>query len=361
MIVVVTGMVGINKKSYLERVCRFGATQGQEVLLCNVGDRMYAEAPDVPAGKILDIPLQRLNSLRRSVFKDIIAQSKQAPYLIVNTHATFRWRHGLFPAVDFDQMRELGADLYICLMDGVAALHHRLLAEHSLGHTLKDLIVWREEEIIGTDMLRRGVGDRIPFYCLARGRQNETIETFHKLIFAPRAKKAYLSFPMTAVAGLEEVRQQINRFREIMHATFICFDPGDVEDADLPYRAKAAQDQGSDVVELTLEGETVRLNCSEIQQIERDINSQTYARDFMLIDQADMIISFIPTLEDGRASISSGVERELQHAHEAGKEVYVIWTAQQDPSVFIPQTATAVFQQPDEAIAYFIRKGYASA
>jgi adenylate kinase len=359
MIVVVTGMVGINKKSYLERVCRFSQAQGKEVLLCNVGDRMYTEAPDIPPGKILDIPLQRLNSLRRSVFKDIIAQSKQASNLIVNTHATFRWRHGLFPAVDFDQMRELQADLYICLMDGVAALHHRLIAEHSLGHTLKDLIVWREEEIIGTDMLRRGVGERIPFYCLARGHQNETTETFYKLIFSNNTKKAYLSFPMTAVADLEEVKQQINRFRQSMHSMFICFDPGDVEDADLPHKARAARNRGRDWVELLLEDEQVKLNCTEIQQIERDINSQTYARDFMLIDQADMIISFIPTLEDGRASISSGVERELQHAHEAGKEVYVIWTAQQDPSVFITQTATAVFEQAKEAIAYFTRKGYA--
>ncbi len=162
-----------------------------------------------------------------------------------------------------------------------------------------------------------------------------------------------------AVADLEEVKQQINRFRQSMHSMFICFDPGDVEDADLPYKARAARNQGQDWVELLLEDEQVKLNCMEIQQIERDINSQTYARDFMLIDQADMIISFIPTLEDGRASISSGVERELQHAHEAGKEVYVIWTAQQDPSVFITQTATAVFQQAKEAIAYFTRKGYA--
>lgn len=362
MIVVVTGMVGVDKKRYLERACQFSQRQGQEVLLCNVGDRMYAEAPDIPPGKILDISLQRLHSLRRSVFKDIIAQSKRAPNLVVNTHATFRWRHGLFPAVDFDQMRELRADLYICLMDGVAALHHRLLAEHSfLGHTLKDLIVWREEEIIGTDMLRRGVGERIPFYCLARGGHSETIDTFHKLVFAQDAKKAYLSFPMTAVVGLEDVKQQINQFREIMHATFICFDPGDVEDADLPYKAREALSQGQNAVEVPLDGETVRLDCNEIEQIERDINSQTYARDFMLIDQADMIISFIPTLEDGRASISSGVERELQHAHEAGKEVFVIWTARQDPSVFITQTATAVFRHPQEAIAYFVQKGYAAA
>jgi DNA-binding transcriptional LysR family regulator len=83
---------------------------------------MYAEAPDVPPGKILDISLKRLHSLRRSVFKDIVIEARRAPNLIVNTHATFRWRHGLFPAVDFDQMRQLNADMYVCLIDGVAAI-----------------------------------------------------------------------------------------------------------------------------------------------------------------------------------------------------------------------------------------------
>ena len=50
MIIVVTGMVGVNKKSYLEKVCRIAGEHGREVLLCNVGDMMYAEAPDIPAG-----------------------------------------------------------------------------------------------------------------------------------------------------------------------------------------------------------------------------------------------------------------------------------------------------------------------
>ncbi|MHC4745118.1 MAG: nucleoside/nucleotide kinase family protein, partial [Planctomycetota bacterium] len=88
MIVVVTGMVGVDKKSYLEKVCHLAAEKGKEVLLCNVGDRMYAEAPDIPPGKILDIPMKRLSSLRRSVFKDIIAKARRSANVIVNTHAT---------------------------------------------------------------------------------------------------------------------------------------------------------------------------------------------------------------------------------------------------------------------------------
>jgi len=359
MIVVVTGMVGVDKKSYLEKVCQFAAKNGKETLLCNVGERMYAEATDIPPGKILDIPMKRLSSLRRSVFKDIIAKAKKTPNLIVNTHATFRWRHGLFPAVDFDQMRQLNADMYVCLIDGVSALHSRLVAEHSVEHTLKDLIVWREEEIIGTEMLCKGINERIPFYCLARGTEAETTETFYGLVFEGQTKKAYLSFPMTAVDNMEDVKNEIDEFRALMKKLFICFDPGDLEESYLPQKAQQAARKGLDFVEATALGKKVRLDLHEVRQIEHDINSQIYARDFMLIDQSNMIISFIPTLADGRAAISSGVERELQHAHEAAKEVYVIWTSKQTPSVFVTQTATAVFNTIVEARKCFKEKGYA--
>ena len=358
MIIVVTGMVGVDKKSYLEKVCRFAGQKNKEVLLCNVGEQMYAEAPDIPAGKILDISMKRLNSLRRSVFKDIIAKAKDAPNLIVNTHATFRWRHGLFPAVDFDQMRQLDADMYICIIDGVTALHIRLLNKHTIEHTLKDLIVWREEEIIGTEMLCKGINEKTPFYCLARGAEEETIETFYELVFEKRNKKAYLSFPMTGVVDMEGVKEEIDEFRHRMKRYFICFDPGDLEESYLPHYGAEAVSKGMDFVEVTALGQKTRLDVNQIQQIERDINSQIYARDFMLIDQSDMIISFVPTFADGRASISSGVERELQHAHEAAKEVYVIWTAKQHPSVFITQTATKVFSSTDEAVKFFKEKSY---
>ena len=358
MIVVVTGMVGVDKKSYLQKVCQFAAERGKEVLLCNVGEEMYAEAPDIPNGKILDIPMKRLNSLRRSVFKDIIAKAEKAANLIVNTHATFRWRHGLFPAVDFDQMRQLGADMYICLIDGVIALHTRLSNKHSMEHSLKDLIVWREEEIIGTEMLCKGIDEKAAFYCLARGDGEGTIETFYKLVFDGQSKKAYLSFPMTHVGKMENVKKEIDEFRQLMKRFFTCFDPGDLEESYLPHYARQAIRKGADFVEVTALGQTIRLDLHEVQQIERDINSQIYARDFMLIDQSDMIISFIPTLPDGRAAISSGVERELQHAHEAAKEVYVIWTAKQRPSVFVTQTATKVFANTDNAVEFFKKKNY---
>ena len=105
MRVVLTGQVGIDKKSYADGVARFAREQGEDLHAYHVGDRMYAEAPDVRPGAILDLPLSRLHGLRRSVFKDIITESAGHKNIIVNTHVTFRWRHGLFRAFDFDQWR----------------------------------------------------------------------------------------------------------------------------------------------------------------------------------------------------------------------------------------------------------------
>ena len=74
-----------------------------------------------------------------------------------------------------------------------------------------------------------------------------------------------------------------------------------------------------------------------------------------------MIISFIPRLGDGRPVISSGVERELQHAHEATRDVFVIWTARMAPSPFVTETATRLFSSVAEALKFFLDAGYIPA
>jgi hypothetical protein len=71
-----------------------------------------------------------------------------------------------------------------------------------------------------------------------------------------------------------------------------------------------------------------------------------------------MIISLVPELPNGKPALSSGVERELHHAFEGGKEVYVVWTCRGMPSPFITETATRVFRSTEEALDYFRKKGY---
>jgi len=91
----------------------------------------------VPPGRILNLPITRLNALRRAVFKKSCKPAKSTNMVLVNTHATFRWKHGLFAAFDFDQIKAFNADIYLTLLDNVEAVHQRLLRDHDLDHTSK--------------------------------------------------------------------------------------------------------------------------------------------------------------------------------------------------------------------------------
>ena len=357
---VVTGQVGLDKKPLLERLVDVAAERGRNVTLLNVGDMMYGEAPDVVPGRILDVPLSRLNSLRRAVFKDILAQAEHAEHLIVNTHATFRWRHGLFPAFDHDQMVALGADMYITIVENVDAVHERLTREHDVAHSLKDLLVWREEEVLATQVLAEAVRGHGSFYVVAQAPDAlaDPVETLYRLLFEPERKRVYSSFPMTLIANEPAIRAQVNAFRQAMSDHFTVFDPDDLDERRLLLEAAEATRQGRDTITLTVHNRRLTFSAAEIAGVARDIDGQIYARDFKLIEQADMIVSYLPEMPDGRPALSSGVERELQHAHEATKEVYVIWRARTDPSPFITETATRVFGDLQEAFDFFQQKGY---
>ncbi len=152
MRILVTGQVGLDKKHYLNLVARLASDRGEELKIFHIGDLMYREAPNVRAGRILDLPLSRLNQLRRAVMRNVIAEAPKHKNVLVNTHATFRWKHGLFSAFDFDQLAAFNADLYVTLVDNIESIHQRMLRDHELEHSLKDLMVWREEEILATEI-----------------------------------------------------------------------------------------------------------------------------------------------------------------------------------------------------------------
>ena len=428
MRIVVTGQIGLDKKQYLQQVATLARSHGESLQTYHIGDMMYREAADIPAGRILDLPLSRLNSLRRAVFRDILSEAAAHPHILINTHATFRWKHGLFAAFDFDQLAAFNADLYICLVDNIETVHERMVRDHETEHSLKDLMVWREEEILATEILakanvRTGAGgsagmggggsaEQPKFFVLSRGRAPaSTAETLFRLIFRPAMKRVYPSFPMTHIHDLPDTLAEVNAFRAQMAQHFITFDPGDVDEKLLADQAQQAAKQGRTTIEIPASppasaipltssktrnsklktqdsklrgGETrnskpetrnLKLPTADILAILPDIDGQIYSRDFLLVRQSDMVISYIPEIPapsgadapvgsrggkkaPGKPGLSSGVERELQHAHDHGRETYIIWKPAQAPSPFITQTATKVFRSTEEALAHFDQKGY---
>ena len=365
---VITGQIGMDKKPYLEEVSRLAGERGGNIEIFNVGQMMYAEGPDIREGRILDLPLSRLHALRRAAIKDIISQTspiEEHQHVVMNTHATFRWRHGLFPAFDFDQLIEFQPDLFICLVDNIEVVHDRLHAEHDIDATLKDCMVWREEEILATELMAQAVGCRNGFYVLSRGRHQSTTETCYRLIARNDMKKVYPSFPMSHVVDLPDVLAEIDQFRAALAEHFITFDPGDVDEKLLLDSGIEAAKNGKDWIEVEphtfggrVDGEPMRVSVREILDIAGDIDGQIYMRDFRLIDQSDMIVSLVPELPGGIPGLSSGVERELQHAWEHTKEVYVVWKPEKAPSPFITETATKIFKSVDEALTFFQEQGY---
>jgi hypothetical protein len=172
---------------------------------------------------------------------------------------------------------------------------------------------------------------------------------------------------MSHVVDMPDTLAEIDAFRAKLAEHFITFDPGDVDEKLLLDRAvaKAAEgkvDEWLEVVPHSFGGSKVakgniRVRVREVLDIAGDIDGQIYMRDFALIDQADMIVSLIPELPGGVPGLSSGVERELQHAFEHTKEVYVVWKPKKNPSPFITETATKVFRSVEEALAYFEAEG----
>lgn len=361
---IVTGQIGMDKKEYLRSVVDFAGKQGEAVAAYHIGDMMYAEAPDVRPGRILDLPWSRLHSLRRAAFKDVIAHSKGQTNMIVNTHATFRWRHGLFAAFDFDQIRDCNPDLFICLVDNIEVVHHRLHRDFEIDATLKDCMVWREEEILATELMAQAMGK--PFYILSRGRHEPTSRTAFRLICRPDMKKVYPSFPMSHVVDMPDVLAEIDHFRAELAKHFITFDPGDVDEKLLLDRGLEAAKEGKEFLEVAPhafggsragDAKPIKVSVRQILDIAGDVDGQIYMRDFKLIDQSHMIVSLVPELPGGVPGLSSGVERELQHAFEHTKEVYIVWKPRKNPSPFITETATRVFKSVPEALTYFEEQG----
>ncbi len=360
---IVTGQVGMDKKPYLDEVRDLSGSAGEALEVYHVGDMMYREGPDVSPGRILDLPLSRLNSLRRAAFKDIISQSAGEPNAIINTHATFRWRHGLFPAFDFDQVEMFKPDIFVCLVDNVEVVHERLHAEHEIDATLKDCMVWREEEILATELMSKAVPGS-QFFIVSRGRHQSTARTLFRLICRADMRKVYPSFPMSHVVDMPDVLAEIDQFRDELAEHFITFDPGDVDEKLLLERAIEATRDGQEFFDHTphafggsQETPPIRVRTREVLDIAGDIDGQIYMRDFKLVDQSDMIVSYIPELPGGIPGLSSGVERELHHAFEHTKEVYVVWKPAKSPSPFITETATKIFASVDEALGHFESQG----
>lgn len=360
--VLFTGQVGVDKSEFIQGIAERIATLGHQApLVEHTGMLMYAEDPSIPAGEILNIDRGRLRALRRGVMRDVIQRAKGAERVLLNSHASFRWSNGMFAAQDADQLGEFAPQIVIDVVDNFHAVWARLQDHSSAKHSMADVLIAREAEQFASQMLASFVaGGPVPFFIAARGPNNRRAAAMAELISGSKKRKVYPSFPMTHVAKMPDVLKMIDAFRELMAKHFIVFDPGDVDEKGVIARAREAAAQGAKEIPFEHDGRITMLPVQELISVEAEVDRQICDRDYRMIDQADMIVSVVPELPDGMPALSSGVERELQHAFFTGKRVFVLWLPARDPSPFISNQVTALYRTQEAMLEDFAKRGYLS-
>ena len=366
MRILFTGQTGIDKKSQLQRLREFCARKGKRIdAVFHVGDMMYQESRKsgtaLKEGKILDLPQAQLAALRLGVFNLVRGQSAGLRNVFVNSHAVFRWNNRLFRAFELPEVIDLRPDVIVTLIDDVEAVKMRLDEFKSSGalppdirYSLKDLLVWREEEMLASEILSSVLN--VPHYVLGVSLDEEVshdpLEVVYHLMFEPWRRKTYVSYPITEARARPDVWEKVTRYRKLARSYLTAFDPLMIDENRLLGLVRQ-EGPGDQVLECQVLGKTVLLERREIEGIREDIDGQVVARDLKLIDQSEMIVAYFPAGADGRPLVSGGVQSEIEHAQASTKDIVIVWEAPRDPTPFIGQKGHEVLLRSlDELEAY---------
>ena len=307
MRIIISGISGSGRSDAVTDLQKFTEKNfpQKKIVIMNTNRKMWDVARelgmDVKREKMLDLSPPTLHALRSTVFERILREVEEYEEknkdiaIIINTHATFRWREHLMPGLDFFYLTKLQPDLFITIIDVINDIYDTLEANPLWGgmNNRLQLGIWQEEEAFITKLMAEII--KKPFYLIAR---RQPPNTLYKLIFEHEvSERVYLSYPMTHIKDSEKKKEIEDLTNELRDLGFIVFDPGTME------------------LEKTHE------------EIPEDIRVfdfyQTVYRDFQLIDQGTMVVVFYPEIVH-----SSGVFNEQAYGFRNNKYVFAIFPAE---------------------------------
>jgi adenylate kinase len=329
MRVVCTGSSGSDRMGYLQGVAKIAQDAGLELEVFNVGDMMIQKAKDMGSPirreKILDLPSSTLGWLRGTVLEELVSKVDEYENTIIATHTCFRWKKFLSTAFDTYYLTQLNPDFYVTITDDYDTIRHRLEQTTQWKGRLQlwEILAWRDEEAFITKMLAQYY--RKPHYVIAR---EEPPDMLFNLMYRPGCKKAYLSYPITAIEkeqpqSLAETQEFLAELRKYL----VVFDPLSIKELE---RARRLHEKGDPEIDA---------------QIMRILEDQTVARDYQFIEQSDMVIVYYPVKEP-----SPGVLSELIYGFTHDKEVYMVFPYEISP--FLQFYCTKIFRTGEELIDY---------
>ncbi|MHA1971622.1 MAG: AAA family ATPase [Candidatus Hodarchaeales archaeon] len=330
MRVIVSGISGSGRSDVVKELEDYIKKHHPEkkIVIMNT-NRMMLEAAkelrmDVKREKMLDLSPSTLQALRSTVFERILREVEEYEKehnevaVVLDTHATYRWREHLMPGWDFFYLTKLKPDIFITVINVINDIYETLEANPLWGgmNNRLQLGIWQEEEAFTTKLITEIL--KKPFYILAR---RQPPETLYKLIFEhEKTEKVYLSYPMTHIKD-ESKKNEIHKLaKELRNLGFVVFDPG------------------------TMELEKVHEDIPE--EIRIFDFYQTVYRDFQLIDQGTMVVVFYPEIVH-----SSGVVNEQAYGFRNNKYVFAVFPAE-NYSPFTSFFSDKTFKSVDELIKF---------
>ncbi len=315
--------------------------RGQEASLFDVRETMFEVARDVgePVEEetILDNFPRALVLLRAAALEKILSQieAQRPRHWMLNTHAVFRWKNSLISGFDPHYLARLDPHLFVTVTAGVKTTLMRLHSQPRWsGLTEEAALTWREEEQFFTEEMARI--HRKPQVLLPR---RASVESVYRLLFEPRWKKAYLSYPMQHVNADEE--RGLRAFKTRLEQQLVVFDPADVNDF-------AGEDDGREWSDGSAQAATLAEGGGrERDRLRQHIADQIVVRDYKLIQQSDVVVVFYDV-----AVPSPGVISEMKFALESGKQVFGLWLPASEPSVFFTRYCSTWFRGADALFSY---------
>jgi len=345
MRIICTGISGSGVEEYLAEVNSI-----KPIKIFDIGREIFdiaeKQGRSIQKTKVLDKPDNELDPYRAAAFEKVLRETANFEDFIVRTHACFRWKNILRKAFDLYYLEMLKPDLYINIIDSVA--NTRVKLEQNLQWSgrlsLKDIIIWRDEEIVLTSLMASY--QKKKFFIIAR---EEPPATFLNVVFNDKMPKIYLSYPISHMSmKREEWLEEKDKVRDKLRKSFIVFDPLDIRDVEFLNEAQMAKKNGAQSFTYKVDGVENKFDTVDVLDIENDIFNQTVTRDFRLIDQSDMVVSLYP--EPVR---SHGVSNEIKYGS-INKDVFIITPLGKDP--FTEFDITERFSSEDELICYLKEK-----
>ena len=175
---------------------------------------MYQEAPDVPAGRILNLPITPAQHPPPRGLQGDPADRRAS----TSTCWSTRTRRSAGGTVcsrrsTTTRSRRSTPTLYITLLDNAESVHQRLMPRsrhrpHAQGH--HGLARGRAARDRDPRQHHRGYGH---FFMISRGRNIPTTQTIYRLMFERQRRRSILSFPMSHVMDLPDTLAEIDRFK----------------------------------------------------------------------------------------------------------------------------------------------------